>query len=297
MNKNRGFKIMALFLVLVMLFCSYRTEAASKDSDPESSKTSSEGSQTADSKIEKSESQSQSNKEESADTSLLLREEHYKDGILDGYYEYQHDPSGKMIRGDYYKETGELSGYTEYSYDDSGNCIEETSYTSESVVRQIVRSEYDENGNKVKELYPNIEDGSISSWDEYDYDEAGNPVERRGYRKGALSFTYHYRNDENGNKIYEDRFDENGQLTYYSEYGYDDEGHLLTYRSVRDGKEENRIYIWSDDFMTRTVDTYDSNGNPNGKYVNYYDEKGNEIQLDSINADGVVTNQWIYVYG
>ena len=177
MNKNRGFKIMALFLVLVMLFCSYRTEAASKDSDPESSKTSSEGSQTADSKIEKSESQSQSNKEESADTSLLLREEHYKDGILDGYYEYQYDPSGKMIRGDYYKETGELSGYTEYSYDDSGNCIEETSYTSEGVVRQIVRSEYDENGNKVKELYPNIEDGSISSWDEYDYDEYFSPCE------------------------------------------------------------------------------------------------------------------------
>ena len=38
------------------------------------------------------------------DTALLLREENYKDGILDGYYEYQYDPSGKMIRDDYYNE-------------------------------------------------------------------------------------------------------------------------------------------------------------------------------------------------
>nr|MCR5006093.1 hypothetical protein [Clostridiales bacterium] len=93
--------------------------------------------------------------------------------VLRGYYMYAYDVRGHLRVRAYYTDDG-LSGYGIFEYDENGFLIRETDYTKEGEWRQQIDYVNDEKGNGIRENYIDS-DGTSNNWDEYDFNEMGNP--------------------------------------------------------------------------------------------------------------------------
>ena len=219
----------------------------------------------------------------------------YDEGeVLRGYYMYAYDAQGHLRVRAYYTDNG-LSGYGIFEYDENGFLIRETDYTKEGEWRQQIDYVNDEKGNGIRENYIDS-DGTSNNWDEYDFNEMGNPIERRGFRKGEQSFTYKYDYDMYGNQIMEERYDADGTLSYHDEFTYDIAGHQLTSLSEIPGKDSSIIeYEWSEDYHVRTNPVIGESGEQEGMRTRTYDDDGNLLESKR-EEQGVITYRVVYTY-
>ncbi len=183
-------------------------------------------------------------------------------------YSYVYDEDGWLIRST--TESDEYSGSIEYVRDAQGNLLKEESrsngrleYATESiyenglVTKYIYTSgdgststtyyTYDAQGRLLRTRYESDYGGSETT---YTYDAAGNTTEIRTVGESyASTVTYTY--DASGNilteeDLYENYYDDGGDMRYLYAYTYDAQGRLLT-----------ETYTWNG-CVTETVYTYDT---------------------------------------
>lgn len=161
-------------------------------------------------------------------------------------YEYEYDENGKLLyetkyadiayKMEYlYNENGELYrintfwddvdwGYYEYKYDENGNCIEEISTVEKAELRYEMI--YDDNNRMVeKKSYFKSADWVLDLYAGYTYDTDGNLIEVKDLINDSMIEEYSY--DITGNLVKENYY-YSGELSYYIEYIYDEDGDLLS---------------------------------------------------------------------
>lgn len=149
--------------------------------------------------------------------------------------EYDSDGRPTKITETRYATNGQSSGHTskyEYHNDGTRTCImtnKEGYYTREE-------TKFDENGYEA-EIYYYYEDGSLSSYRIYEYDEYGNVTKDTSYNAdGTVSmyYAYTYEYDKDGN-ITKRTTDHDNSISY-TVYEYDESGNLIkTASSDKDG--------------------------------------------------------------
>lgn len=180
-----------------------------------------------------------------------------KDGELSYKYLTEYDEYGNCIRN-----TEEVSGSFYYTYDNMygrfgklEECII-TDETGEKPTEKIVY-EYDALGNKKSQKTYDLESDTITAWEEYD--RKGNRLKLIYYEDGQVQRQYTYEYDEHDNvktremfktgtgtktHIYENEYDENGNLLKVSEY--DDSNTLV----------ETKQYVYLEAKRFKNLESY-----------------------------------------
>ena len=109
-------------------------------------------------------------------------------GVVEGKYDYEYDPEGRVKRENRYTTYGELSVYTDYSYDSFGNITEKIQCdpAGKEVIRDVM--EYDSENRIVREEHYTL--GVCKSYTEYTYDSEGNANKTRYILKDGYTMTY-----------------------------------------------------------------------------------------------------------
>lgn len=157
------------------------------------------------------------------------------DGSLSWRHEYEYDTEGNRIKTLRYDENDSPNGWFEYAYDSEGNEVERRDYDENNVLEEITRREYDEASNEVmtrhysgaEQLERRVEyeyddqgheiactrydaSGKITSWTRHTYDKYGNSA--------SYSLDYSPGDDEEDVYLYENEYDENGNLLRTTRY-------------------------------------------------------------------------------
>jgi len=93
---------------------------------------------------------------------------------------------------------------------------------------EIEEVEYDDNGNILLETYFEKVDGKLveTMRREYEYNSKNLLVKESVYQYGELSYWYEYEYDDNGNLLLENAYDADGEAFYWHKYEYDDKNHM-----------------------------------------------------------------------
>lgn len=217
-------------------------------------------------------------------------------------------------------ENGEIRWYREYVYDENGFCMEEhetsnqgeltyrrantaddLGRTAESQVTEFggrsytIKYSYDGQNRVTRE--ETWENGEITDYTEYTYDDHGNYLTLRQYMGSELmmdySFTYTY--DENGNQtaMEESLF---GELNYRVEMTYDEQGKEISSLTTLSGGEVQSRTESSWDGLTETRNYYfGGETEPYMTSVVTYDAAGNVV-FEETRYSGSVTSMTEYVY-
>ncbi len=166
--------------------------------------------------------------------------------------------SAEYLYDENYRRTGSVycisktGGYAMQEYDADGRQIKETNYTEDSVFRDCRVFVYDEHGWVIRcNRYD--ADNKLLSWTEYQNDEAGEHSDWETYTDaGKIQSKYAYEYDvsgklagrkvyrEDGSSLCEYRYDRNGCVNGWKNYGEKRLGKEYTFRRVTD--REYQIY-------------------------------------------------------
>lgn len=198
------------------------------------------------------------------DTNNIIKESAYnKEGEIFEYYSFEYNIDNKLSKRSYYlyflndpkpyfqfyklyeyynnsnKEKiynyscdDELWTYLIRDYDNNGNLILEDSYSNLETLNTLVSHAtlaYDDNNNRIN-LYEYDEDGSLSHFYLYEYNEHNDMIKISGWsswynEKWSCNLEYIY--DNNNNKLKELQYDRSGKLSSYIIYDYDDRKNLI----------------------------------------------------------------------
>ena len=126
---------------------------------------------------------------------------------------------------------------------------------------------------KAVDKFGQIEKGDVLNNYFNIYNEKGNKIEDNFYDSdGNLSSKDTYEYDEKGNNIEKNNYDSDGSLNSKTTYKYDKKGNKI---------EDN---------------SYDSDGSLNSKTTYKYDEKGNNIEKNNYDSDGSLNSKTTYKY-
>ena len=161
------------------------------------------------------------------------------------------------------------------------------------------------------------QDGSITSRNEYEYDENGNRTKSVAFRSdGRITSWYEEEYDANGNRIKFTSYYYNGSIESFSEFEYDSSGNVIRKKHMNadgsikftneleydaNGRELRDNSIDADGSVFQTIESeYDKKGNlikrvefksydgvdMKSEYKYDYDSKGNLIRETLSNIDG-----------
>ena len=210
--------------------------------------------------------------------------------------EYTYDDLDRIINKvciqyvqDVYAEEATVSeGYeSRYVYDEYGGQIEYSekyydTYQKIWIDNYSIKNdiEYNDNGFMTKNASVN-KDGSVTSWTEWEYNEAGELIRETYYKDETVFYWTEWEYNEAGVLLKEIDYNDNGEVTTYSIY--DDDGNLIETR--REGvfgyyNYINKVYdlmgncieeINSELVIETNEKTFES------KYIRRYDSNGNMI--------------------
>lgn len=105
----------------------------------------------------------------------------------------------------------------------------ELRYNEEGVNDRRSEYSYNEDGLRTEYRYYNLEDGVLSNWTVYTYDEDGHLLKTQGfYGKNYANGYWEYSYDDQGNRILSSYTDGEGKNTWRYTYTYDENGRILT---------------------------------------------------------------------
>ena len=235
--------------------------------------------------------------------------------------EEKYDQDGNMIKSTRWSLEGSFKGWTDYTYDDQGSEIKYVSYYGNGKVQYSGETEQDAQGNITRWSYYDadheIEDyrvaeldseGNAVKWNYFKADDSPDgyseiEYDSKGIKKQETRFS------QNGNKRsctwYDDRenelryesYDEDGQIYYWSEYEYNDQGVMTRCESEWPG----------DSYFSKRIEEYDDKGwlvksvSYNGDDVDEisvceYDDKACLIKKTNYHFDNTVENVESYEY-
>lgn len=200
-----------------------------------------------------------SSEEQTGEKRLVKVENIFSTGRLREYQEYEYDEDGYLLKIDYFGGEGDL--WKEEEFDQAGNLIHKVQYDENGEIRLDFEYQYDNFGNQIFSKEKNVEEKKMLSWDEWEYDAAGNMLKHFEYDGvGDL---------DNGEQF---KYDINGNLTEKKKYGY-----------------EGSVYDWYGyeyDEQNREIKeiTYNEDGSIYKRIEKEYDEQGNLVKVTE--ADG-----------
>lgn len=212
-------------------------------------------------------------------------------------------------------ENGNESWYQEYSYDDYGREKQTTqymdgyitysattAYTSDTEYETAIqrggtgysiRYTCDEAGRVVYQ--ETVENGAVTEYTEYTYDDHGNQLTARMvYGGDETDFSYEYTYDGSGNQLSRKEY-QNGELAGWLEMEYDAGGReISSVRYYPDGSISDETSVtWSG--STETRESRDVDGYVYMTLVTTYDETGNILTQETW-QDGIMVSCTEYTY-
>lgn len=163
----------------------------------------------------------------------IIVEEYRGDGFLisKNTYTHKYDARGNKVERIGYDKEGNKDSITHYKYDENGNVIEEIcNYIRGDIVGELFDNKwtyrYDENRNKIEVIYYKPVGELESKWT-YEYDERGRKIRENRYGSSNKVKTSVISTYENGNKIRETNYDQEGKKIAVTHYKYDKEGNEI----------------------------------------------------------------------
>ncbi len=161
--------------------------------------------------------------------------------------------------------------------------------------------EFDQHGNITKELY--YRRGDINQRLSYKYDQNQNKTEYINYSasKDELSYKQTIDYDDEGKKMYEERF--NGSEHFVIDYKYNKNDELVEIikkkkitsgASVNYELDERRVFTREGN--TTTIEVLDDSGTLLSKIINKYNDKGNLIEFNEYEPNGERIKQISYKF-
>ncbi len=170
----------------------------------------------------------------------------YPDGSLKGMNTYKYDKNGKLIEDKWFQSEG-LEMYHIYKYDKKGNNIEDNHYESNEKLIAKTINKFDLNNNKVDsrvyESNGSLYRKTLSKFDD-DNSEIQKEVSEFDGSKLVVIKKESMENDERGNVIKENSYDEKGNVEYFYSYVYDERDNKLEeiFSKARDNTKETNKY-------------------------------------------------------
>lgn len=156
-------------------------------------------------------------------------------GNLVHYFESQYDSQGRETSSWSYDITSngewELNGYYEYIYGDNGLAERMNYYRGDGSLLSYDLYQYDQSGNRVRDDQHFTTPAMIGSYETnlryfiYEYDDDGKHVKTSEYVEGDQLIRYHIPvYDSRGYEIRSDSYNALGELDFYNTYEYDNDG-------------------------------------------------------------------------
>ena len=152
---------------------------------------------------------------------------------------------------------------------------------------------------KAVDKFGQIEKGDVLNNYFNIYNEKGNKIEDNFYDSdGNLSSKDTYEYDEKGNKIEKNVYDSNGRFHSKYTYKYDEKGNMIE-DNVYDSNGRlyfKKTYKYDEKGNKIEENWYNSDGRLHSKYTYKYDEKGNNIEENYYNSNGRLYEKHTYKY-
>ncbi len=74
---------------------------------------------------------------------MASRQNYDDEGIKSGYFEYEYDADGRMLKEHKFNSWGEPSSTTQYTYDDEGNLLQKTTTSVDGELRESITNTYE----------------------------------------------------------------------------------------------------------------------------------------------------------
>lgn len=208
---------------------------------------------------------------------VLARSNHYVDGRLQYWMEYQYNNDGKLLKEIRHWSDGTVKLDTEYIYDGQGFLTQKISYdvsggpSNPSTIMFREEYQYDNQGNRIRETNYYYQSGSITF------------IEVKGFQY-----------DAQGNMIWYAFYNDDGSVNAPTvhEYQYDDQGHKL--REILAGGINTSVYLYDNQSRLTNYISYSRDGSV--YYEAQYDSHENIIRSIYYNEDGSVFNDTSIVY-
>lgn len=237
----------------------------------------------------------------------ILQMMYYKeDGSTMGWMQYEYSEDSKIVNEVFYDENSNIAYWFGYAYSDEG--IKEKKIYHESDGDVAYWYEYDAVGNQLREIH-NKSNGKVDWWNELVYDENGNVTSEVEYNyRGKVNWRGEYTYDANGNRLKSVTYNGSNKVTDWREHQYDREGRLIKYSICgHDGTPQSwEEYIYDEEGNQIKYTQYNENGiatdwqdteyieDENGNtIIIVYDEKGQEESRMTINALGLIVNEYV----
>ena len=142
----------------------------------------------------------------------------YQDGHDSGWYSYEYDEHGYMIKRTLYLANGNIHFWDEYENDSYGHRLKNTSYNANGSIARIDLYEYDARGNRTKYSEGDATGKQIHWW-EYEYDDMDRQIKGKGVNADGTVFdTWVSQYDDQGSKVAETYYNPDGSTRYYEKY-------------------------------------------------------------------------------
>ena len=131
------------------------------------------------------------------------------------------------------------------------------------------------------------------------YNDNGNRIEDNKYDKdGELTNKWKGKYDVNENLIEGKYYDEDGELSFKWKFKYDDNGNLIESNGYDKDGELTSKYKSKYDVNGNLIESirYDEDGELRIKLKFKYDDNGNQIEEKNYDEDGELENKYIYEY-
>lgn len=211
----------------------------------------------------------------------------------DLHREYDYDENGILIEEREYSSTGELTYRRAYTLDDQGRVA--SSLVTEADGSQYTQKfSYDEAGRVT--LRQSYQNGVVTDYGEYSYDDHGNQLTVKAYYDGelAMDYSFSYTYDGSGNILMREEYLD-GELVSRVEFSYDEKGREAGSVSYdpEGGIMTRTESTWED--RTETVIYSDMDGNAYLTSVTTYDPEGNmTFQENQYGGGGTVITEFTY---
>jgi len=199
-----------------------------------------------------------------------------------------------VLKSHYYTSnnysTIELGFQNEYEFNKDGTVSVHRQYDNKEKLKNETKLEYDrETGLRLKAVERNAVK-EITRETLYKYNDVGQLSAKwekflNINNESYLSLSLKY--DEHGNKIEQNVYNREGELTSQTKFFFDDRNHLISYKrtSMHFG-ETSGDRTSNDKNLPTEVIRYGDDGEISGHWKHRYDEYDNEVELKSYHPDG-----------
>lgn len=216
-----------------------------------------------------------------------------EDGSESWHREYDYDEKGYLIEERVYSGAGELTYRKANTLDDRGR-VASSLITEADGSQYTVEFTYDEADRVI--LQQSYQNGVITDYGEYSYDEHGNQLIVKAYYGGelAMDYSFSYTYDGSGNILTREEYLD-GELISRVAFSYDEKGREVSSVSYDpEGSVMTRTEsAWED--STETVTYSDVDGYVYLTSVTTYDPEGNiTFREDQYEGGGATITEYTY---